>query len=338
MLGHHYQRDEVIRVRRRHRRLVQAGARRGGPPGRGVHRLLRRALHGRVGRHPHRAAPEGDPARPRGRLLDGRHGPDRPGRGRLGRAGRRRRRRRHRSRHLHELLRRHQGVLRHATAAPSARRATPTSRSSGPSSRRPTPRCSSSPTSTSAATPPCSRWASPLDDCVVWDPQPPGGGLTAERAARAQDDPVEGPLLGARPLLRRRRRRRPRDASRASRSWCTPSASTRSCSRPTWSARRSSSSRPSRPPRPARAWAIGTELNLVQRLAKPPRQEHRLPRPERLLLRDDEPDRPAALRLGAGEPRRRHVVNRIEVDPETEHYAKVALDRMLALPGKTHRD
>ena len=27
------------------------------------------------------------------------------------------------------------------------------------------------------------------------------------------------------------------------------------------------------------------------------------------------------------------VVNRIEVDPDTAHWAKVALDRMLALPG-----
>ena len=32
------------------------------------------------------------------------------------------------------------------------------------------------------------------------------------------------------------------------------------------------------------------------------------------------------------------VVNQIEVDPETERYAKVALQRMLDLPGKSHRD
>jgi len=32
------------------------------------------------------------------------------------------------------------------------------------------------------------------------------------------------------------------------------------------------------------------------------------------------------------------VVNQIDVDDETEHWAKVALDRMLALPGKTHKD
>jgi quinolinate synthase len=28
----------------------------------------------------------------------------------------------------------------------------------------------------------------------------------------------------------------------------------------------------------------------------------------------------------------------IRVDPETEHFAQVALQRMLDLPGKSHRD
>jgi quinolinate synthase len=32
------------------------------------------------------------------------------------------------------------------------------------------------------------------------------------------------------------------------------------------------------------------------------------------------------------------VVNRIRVDPETEHYAQIALQRMLDLPGRSHRD
>jgi quinolinate synthase len=31
------------------------------------------------------------------------------------------------------------------------------------------------------------------------------------------------------------------------------------------------------------------------------------------------------------------VVNRIEVDPETQHYARIALERMLDLPGRSHR-
>lgn len=32
------------------------------------------------------------------------------------------------------------------------------------------------------------------------------------------------------------------------------------------------------------------------------------------------------------------VVNQIEVDPDTEQQALVALQRMLELPGKSHRD
>ena len=32
------------------------------------------------------------------------------------------------------------------------------------------------------------------------------------------------------------------------------------------------------------------------------------------------------------------VVNQIQVDPETEQQALVALQRMLDLPGKSHRD
>jgi quinolinate synthase len=32
------------------------------------------------------------------------------------------------------------------------------------------------------------------------------------------------------------------------------------------------------------------------------------------------------------------VVNQVQVDPQTEHHAKIALQRMLDLPGKSHRD
>jgi quinolinate synthase len=90
---------------------------------------------------------------------------------------------------------------------------------------------------------------------------------------------------------------------------------------------------------PGSAWAIGTELNLVKRLAA----QH----PDKRIVfldktvcycstmnRIDLPHFVWALEsLVEGV-----VVNRIEVDPETEKWAKVALDRMLALPGKTHKD
>jgi quinolinate synthase len=32
------------------------------------------------------------------------------------------------------------------------------------------------------------------------------------------------------------------------------------------------------------------------------------------------------------------VVNRIDVDPDTTHWAQVALQRMLELPGRSSRD
>ena len=56
---------------------------------------------------------------------------------------------------------------------------------------------------------------------------------------------------------------------------------------------------------PGSAWAIGTELNLVRRLANAhPDKQVTLPGPLGLLLLDDEPHRPPAPGVGAGEPRR----------------------------------
>ncbi|MFW6205240.1 MAG: quinolinate synthase NadA [Actinomycetota bacterium] len=85
---------------------------------------------------------------------------------------------------------------------------------------------------------------------------------------------------------------------------------------------------------PGSAWAVGTELNLVQRLA----QRH----PDKTVVfldrtvcfcstmnRIDLPHLVWALEsLVDG-----RVVNRIEVDEATAHWARVALDRMLALPA-----
>jgi quinolinate synthase len=82
------------------------------------------------------------------------------------------------------------------------------------------------------------------------------------------------------------------------------------------------------------SWAVGTELNLVKRLA----QQH----PDKTVVfldktvcfcatmnRIDLPHLVWALEnLVDG-----RVVNRIEVDLDTAHWARVALDRMLALPG-----
>ena len=87
------------------------------------------------------------------------------------------------------------------------------------------------------------------------------------------------------------------------------------------------------------SWAIGTELNLVKRLADahPDKNVAFLDRNVcycSTMNRIDLPHFVWALEsLVAGT-----VVNRIDVDDETEREALVALERMLALPGKSHRD
>jgi quinolinate synthase len=81
------------------------------------------------------------------------------------------------------------------------------------------------------------------------------------------------------------------------------------------------------------AWAIGTELNLVRRLAKahPDKQIVFLDKTVcfcSTMNRIDLPHLVWALEsLADGKP-----VNRIEVDAETGHFAKLALEQMLALP------
>jgi quinolinate synthase len=87
---------------------------------------------------------------------------------------------------------------------------------------------------------------------------------------------------------------------------------------------------------PGTAWAVGTELNLVKRLAvqNPDKEIVYLDRTVcfcSTMNRIDLPHLVWALEsLAAGT-----VVNRIEVDADTAHWARVALDRMLALPGPT---
>ena len=87
------------------------------------------------------------------------------------------------------------------------------------------------------------------------------------------------------------------------------------------------------------SWAIGTELNLVQRLARahPDKRIVFLDRNVCYCSTMNRIDLPhfvwAMESLVDGV-----VVNRIEVDPDTEREALVALQRMLDLPGKTHRD
>jgi quinolinate synthase len=87
------------------------------------------------------------------------------------------------------------------------------------------------------------------------------------------------------------------------------------------------------------SWAVGTELNLVKRLAAahPDKQIVFLDRTVCYCSTMNRIDLPhlvwAMEALVDGT-----VVNRIEVDPDTAKWALVALERMLALPGRTARD
>ena len=82
------------------------------------------------------------------------------------------------------------------------------------------------------------------------------------------------------------------------------------------------------------SWAIGTELNLVSRLAKAHPDKNIVFLDKTVCFcstmnRIDLPHLVWALEsLVDG-----RVVNRIEVDAETAKWAKAALDQMLALPG-----
>lgn len=87
------------------------------------------------------------------------------------------------------------------------------------------------------------------------------------------------------------------------------------------------------------SWVVGTELNLVRRLAEqfPAQQIAFLEKNVcycSTMNRIDLPHLVWALEsLVEG-----RVVNPIRVDPEVAHYARVALDQMLALPGETSKD
>jgi quinolinate synthase len=84
---------------------------------------------------------------------------------------------------------------------------------------------------------------------------------------------------------------------------------------------------------PGSKWAVGTELNLVQRLANtfPDREVHFLDKTVCYCSTMNRIDLPhlvwAMESLASG-----RLVNQISVDSEVSKYAKVALERMLALP------
>jgi quinolinate synthase len=178
----------------------------------------------------------------------------------------------------------------------------------------------------------------PLDACVVWDPQRPNGGLTSEQLADATVilwkghcsvhgrfspdtiDELRATVPGIQVLVHPECQHEVVLAADLV-------GSTEFIIRTIEEAPAGS------------AWAIGTELNLVKRLAAahPDKRIVFLDRNVCYCSTMNRIDLPhfvwAMENLVAG-----NVVNRIEVDPQTEQEALVALQRMLDLPGKTHRD
>jgi quinolinate synthase len=171
-----------------------------------------------------------------------------------------------------------------------------------------------------------------LDDCVVWDPRRPGGGVTPEELAAARmilwkgHCPVHGRFSAD--VVDELREKKP-GIQILVHPECTHDVVTRAdLVGSTEFIIKTIEAAP-----PGSSWAVGTELNLVQRLAR------RHPDKEIVFLdrtvcfcstmnRIDLPHLVWALEsLADGKP-----VNRIQVDAETEHYAKLALEQMLALP------
>ena len=172
----------------------------------------------------------------------------------------------------------------------------------------------------------------PLDKCVVWNPWKPNGGLTDHeilnatmilwrghcsvhgRFSRENVDSVRAALPGVQVLVHPECKHEVVTAADVV-------GSTEKIIQTIAAAPAGSS------------WAIGTELNLVQRLANtyPDKSIHFLDKTIcycSTMNRIDLPHLVWALEsLVAG-----RVVNQITVDPQTAANAKVALERMLALP------
>jgi quinolinate synthase len=177
-----------------------------------------------------------------------------------------------------------------------------------------------------------------LEDCVVWDPRQPGGGVEPEALARARmilwkgHCSVHGRFSVD--VVDELRARTP-DVKILVHPECTYEVVTRAdLVGSTEFIIKTVEAAP-----PGSRWAIGTELNLVQRLARAhPEQEivflDRNVCYCSTMNRIDLPHLVWALEsLVDGV-----VVNRISVDPDTEHWAQVALQRMLDLPGRSARD
>lgn len=177
-----------------------------------------------------------------------------------------------------------------------------------------------------------------LDDCVVWDPHAPNGGLTVDQIRDAKvilwkgHCSVHGRFSSD--VITDLRAKFP-DINILVHPECTHEVVLQS----DFVGSTEFIIATIEAAEPGSTWAIGTELNLVQRLARkhPDKNILFLDRNVCYCATMNRIDLPhfvwAMESLVNGV-----VVNQIEVDPDTEHFANLALQRMLDLPGKTHRD
>ncbi len=172
-----------------------------------------------------------------------------------------------------------------------------------------------------------------LDDCVVFDPHKPGGGLTAQQLRDAQVILWRGHCS-----VHGRFTEQSVDEIRAKvpnvNVLVHPECRHEVVLKADYVGSTEYIVKTLAAAEPGSSWAIGTELNLVRRLATthPDKQIMFLDRTIcycSTMNRIDLPHLAWALESLAAD----RVVNRIVVDPQTAKWARVALDRMLALPG-----
>lgn len=173
-----------------------------------------------------------------------------------------------------------------------------------------------------------------LDDCVVYDPRKPLGGNTAQELERARVILWKG-HCSVHGRFRKENVEEARKRVPGINVLVHPECTYDVVTRADYVGSTEYIIKTLEAAEPGSDWVIGTELNLVRRLANahPDKGVHFLEDTVcfcSTMNRIDLPHLVWALEsLVAG-----HVVNRIEVDPLTQQQAKVALDRMLALPAR----
>ena len=235
----------------------------------------------------------------------------------------------HRSGDLHELGRQPEGLLRpqwrHRLHLVERRAVSTTGRSSGASGsllpgRAPRPQHRR-------------QEGHPARQMVVWDPFQPLGGNTPEAAPERHRHPLERLLLGSRAVHASSKSTRPARTSRTCRSSFTLSAASEVVEAADFDGSTeyiidTITSAPA-----GSTWAVGTEINLVNRLQQEMPDKHDLlPRSGDLPLLHDVQGASCVCALDAGASRGRGGCEPIVVDPVTRSDALIALDRMLSVP------